>query len=544
MGMPARTRRLPGDRRIRRALVAYGLAVFADFASWLAILLVAYQQGGPTFVGGASIALLLPAIVLTPLVAGMGDRMPRGRALALAHAGVAVSAAVAGVLLAVGAPLWSVLVFGAALNVAVSLVRPMHFAAIPLLATRPGDLVAANALSSSLDGATLFVGFLVAGVLTERVGAGMVLLLCSLLALTATLLTAGMRTPVAPIDGGDVPGRIRAALFGFASLRRNPGAAVLLLLMAVMSVVEGANDTLTLTFNDQVLGLTDSTAGLLAGAFGIGLAVGGALLAGLAHRRRLAPVVLAGAVLMGLTQAAVSFVGALWPAFTFLMLVGVGVSMILVSGRTLLQRSTDDAVLGRVMGVQEGVYLVGLTVGAVVGPILVMLMGPSRAFLPLGVLVALIGVLAYPAIRAQDVHGGPRAEELALLGGVPFLAALPPYALQRLAQRARWVDVPAGAVVVAQGDPGDSYYLVARGELSVTVDGVLREHRMSPGDGFGEIALLHRVPRTATIRALVDCRLLAVSAADFLTTVTSSAQGVLIAHGIADARRRSDLPDE
>jgi MFS family permease len=540
MQVAAGARGLPGDARIRRALMAYGLAAFTEFATWLAILLVAYRQGGPALVGLASIVMLVPAIVLIPLVAGLGDRIARSRALALSHAAVAVTCALTGILLAAGAPLWSVLIVGAMLNVAVGVVRPMHFAALPLLATRPGDVVAANALSSSLDGVAIFVGFLTAGVLTDHLGAWTVLLLCALLALVASLLTAGLDTRVVPVDPGDVPGRILAALGGFASLRRNPGAVALLLLLAIMSLVEGSNDTLTVTFNDQVLGGTGSTAGLIAGAYGLGLAVGGATLAGLAHRPRLAPVVLAGSLLMGLTQAAVALVGELWPTFVLLMLVGVGVSMILVSGRTLLQRSTDDAVLARVLGVQEGVYLVGLTLGAVVGPLLVGLIGPSRAFVPLGALVGLFGVLSYAAIRAQDAHGTPRQEELALLRGVPFLAPLPPYELQRLAQRARWIEVGAGTAVVTQGEPGDSYYVVATGELSVTVDGTLREHRMSAGDGFGEIALLQRVPRTATIRALEGCRLLEVSAEGFLAAVIPSSEGVVLARSIAAARRQSD----
>jgi predicted MFS family arabinose efflux permease len=487
--------------------------------------------------------MLIPAIVLIPLAAGIGDRMPRSRALALTHGAVALTSALTGLLLLLEAPFWTVLTVGALLNVVVGLVRPMHFAALPLLAKKPGDVVAANAASSSLDGVAVFVGFLSAGVLTDYLGAWTVLMLCALLALGAALLTGGLKTPVAPVDPGDVPGRIWAALGGFASLRRNSGAIALLLLMAAMSLVEGANDTLTVTFNDQVLRSTESTAGLIAGAYGIGLAVGGATLSALAHRPRLGPVVLAGALLMGLTQAAVSLIGSLWPAFAMLMLVGVGVSMIMVSARTLLQRTTEEAVLGRVLGVQEGVYLVGLTAGAVVGPLLVTLMGASRAFLPLGALVALFGVFSYAAIRRLDAQGVLRREEVDLLRGVPFLAALLPYELERLAQCARWVEAPAGTTVITQGEPGDCYYVVAAGRLSVTVDGILREHEMTAGDGFGEIALLNQIPRTATVQALEHSRMLTISAEDFLGTVLPNEQGVRLAHTIAEARRRADDED-
>lgn len=528
------------NSRIRRALLAYLITAFVEFATWLAILLVAYREGGPVLVGVASVVMLVPAIILIPLAAGIGDRMHRSRALALTHVTIAVTSALTGLMLVVDAPFWATLIVATLLNVAVGVARPMHFAMLPLLADRPGDMVSANALSSSLDGVALFVGYVAAGVLTDHLGAWAVLMLCAGLASIAALLVGALNTPAAPISDDDVPGQILEALGGFVSLRRSAGALALLLLTAVMSVVEGANDALTVTFNDQVLGLTESTAGLIAGAYGIGLAIGGVTIASLARRRHLAPVVLGGALLMGLAQAAVSALGSLGPTVAMLVFIGVGVSMIIVSARTLLQRSTDDTVLARVLGVQEGVELLGLTLGAVVGPLLVQLIGPSQAFLPLGALVALFGLLSFAAIRRLDARSVPREDEITLLHQVPFLSALQPYELERLARRSTWLDVPAGTRVITQGEVGDSYYVVDSGGFSVTVNGSIRDHELTAGDGFGEIALLHEVPRTASVTALSRSRLLRISAEDFLSTVLPNAAGTRLARTLADARRRSD----
>ena len=387
--------------RIRRALLAYAITGFVEFATWLAILLVAYREGGPAYVGIASVVMLVPAIILIPIAAGLGDRMPRSRALALTHFTTATTSALTGIMLLIQAPFWAMLIVAAMLNVVVGVARPMHFAMLPLLAQRPGDVVSANALSSSLDGVALFVGYLVAGVLTDYLGDWTVLLLCAGLMVVSALLVSSLRTGAAHVTD-DVPERILEAVAGLVALRRNAGAITLLLITVVMSVVEGANDTLTVTFNDQVLGLTESGAGLLAGAYGIGLAIGGVTIAGLARRRMLAPVVLGGALVMGLAQASVALLDTLGPTVALLIVIGVGVSMIIVSARTLLQRSTDDAVLSRVMGVQEGVELLGLTFGAIVGPFLVGLIGPSRAFLPPG--------CAGRGLRPDHVcdHPGPR----------------------------------------------------------------------------------------------------------------------------------------
>jgi MFS family permease len=534
--------RVPRDGRMRRVLVAFGLFALVEFATWIAILLVAYDRGGAAMVGIASVAMLVPAIIVIPLISGFGDRMPRGRALALSHAGVGVTSVVTGLLMLVGAPWWSVLVGGALLTVAVGIVRPMHFAALPSLAVRPGDLVAANGMSSSVEGAAVFLGYLLGGVLTGAVGAWVVLMVGALVAFLAALLAGGpgAASMVVPPVQEHRPNEFRAALEGFAALRGNWGAQALLLLFAIAFLVTGANETLTVAFNAQVLGLDDATAGLLAGAYGVGLAIGGMTQSGLAHRRRLAPVVLTGALLFGLSELSVAFLGALAPAVVMLVLAGVGVSMVIVSSRTLLQRGTDRLVLARVLAVQESVHLIGLTLGAVVGPIAVLLLGPQLAFVPFGVFIIAVGLLSFPAIRSLDASAPTHVREVDLLSEVPFLAALPAYELEHLAQTAQWGAFPAGTVVVTQGELGDAYYLVADGELSVTVDGVLREHTLTTGDGFGEISLLHRVPRTATITALTDSELLIVGAAQFLASVGSSDDGAALAAEVSAARLASD----
>ena len=77
----------------------------------------------------------------------------------------------------------------------------------------------------------------------------------------------------------------------------------------------------------------------------------------------------------------------------------------------------------------------------------------------------------------------------------------------------------------------------------MAVDGVVRPTSMGHGTGFGEIALLHAVPRTATVTASTPGRLLVVGAGDFLAAVTGSADGhalvreVTASHLARDAER-------
>ncbi|MCU0263633.1 MAG: cyclic nucleotide-binding domain-containing protein [Candidatus Nanopelagicales bacterium] len=533
--------RIPGDGRMRRVLLAYLLCDLIEFATWMAVVLVAYADGGAVAVGVASVAMLLPAIVIVPLIAGFGDRMPRGRALSLAHALVGVTSLGMCLLLVLDAPFWSVILGGAVQTIALSLVQPMHYSALPFLALRPGDLVAANGLSSFMDGASLFVGFLVAGVLTDVVGPWVVLLACGLMGLVAALLTTRLGiAAAAETTDDDEPGEIHAAVKGLLALRGNWGALALLALLGCTFLIDGANEPLTLTLNDEVLGLGESTAGLLAGGYGLGLALGGAMQAGLAHRSRLAPVVLAGALVLGGMWMAVALVGALGPALVLVTLAGMGASLIIVSARTLLQRSTDNTVLARVLAIQEGVQMSGQALGSLLAPLAILAVGPSSAFIPIGMLVIITGLVARATVGRLEATSTVRHREVEVLSRVPFLGLLPAYELEHLAQGALWRNVPSGQAVTTQGEPGDTFYVVAAGELSVTVDGHLRDHTLTTGDGFGEIALLHRVPRTATVSALTDCELLTVSAAQFLASVTSSADGTALANAVSDGRLATD----
>ena len=76
--------------------------------------------------------------------------------------------------------------------------------------------------------------------------------------------------------------------------------------------------------------------------------------------------------------------------------------------------------------------------------------------------------------------------------------------------------------VFEQGDRGERFYVIAEGTAVVEIDGA-EASTLGPGDFFGEIALLHDVPRTATVRAVQDLRLHALERDDFIAAVTGHA---------------------
>jgi CRP-like cAMP-binding protein len=101
------------------------------------------------------------------------------------------------------------------------------------------------------------------------------------------------------------------------------------------------------------------------------------------------------------------------------------------------------------------------------------------------------------------------SDPAALLRQTPLLRDLEEADRARLLAVAAPTDYGSGEVITSRGDRDDRYFVVLSGTAEASGDGWTQA--LHPGDGFGEIAVLHDVPRTATVRAVVPTRLLVVS---------------------------------
>ena len=151
-------------------------------------------------------------------------------------------------------------------------------------------------------------------------------------------------------------------------------------------------------------------------------------------------------------------------------------------------------------------------------------------------------MLAWRPLRAIDREAAPRTRELELLRGSSIFAPLPLPTLTQLAGRLEPLEVAAGTEVVRQGEPGDRFYLIDSGALEARVDGEVRR-RLGAGDFFGEIALLRDTPRTATVVALEDARLLALERDEFIAAVTGHAPSREAADAVVTTRLATVGPD-
>jgi CRP-like cAMP-binding protein len=101
-----------------------------------------------------------------------------------------------------------------------------------------------------------------------------------------------------------------------------------------------------------------------------------------------------------------------------------------------------------------------------------------------------------------------------LLHSIPLFGRLGRRELERLSQLTDEVDVPAGRVLMRQGDLGSEMFIIASGRVSVELDGKPRND-LGAGSWFGEIALLCEGPRTATVTTADPSRLFVVGHREF-----------------------------
>lgn len=91
------------------------------------------------------------------------------------------------------------------------------------------------------------------------------------------------------------------------------------------------------------------------------------------------------------------------------------------------------------------------------------------------------------------------------LSRIGLLASLPGETLVRLAERMQRQEVSPGTVVVREGEDDDRFFVLLSGMAAVTQADRGARGIMRPGDTFGEVAALMRVPRTATVTAVTPC---------------------------------------
>ena len=504
---------------LRRAQLSFLGAWTAEWAFTVALGIVAYRDGGAVAVGLVGLLRMVPSAIFAPLLSPIADRGRRERVLILVSIVRGAATALAAVVVALAGP--PAVIYGLAVvsTIAATLYRPAHSALLPSLCRTGYELASANMVRGLLDSAATLVGPLVAAVLLQFTGVDVVFAVAAAASFVAAALLVRLRYEAPPRPAAPSrPNLAKEAADGVRVVARNRDLLLILGLAAAQALTRGALTVLSVVVAIELLRTGEPGVGALMTAVGVGAVLGSLGASLLVGTGRLGAWFAVGVALWGLPIALVGVFPQQAAALVILSFVGVGNALIDIAGFTLIARLAPDEVLARVFGVLESLVAVFIGIGGVVASALVEWFGVQAALIAIGLVCPVLAVLSWRRLRTLDRSVDDLDADVALLRNVPMLQTLPLPSIEQLARGLDPVAVPAGTSVFTQGEVGDRYYVIESGEAEVVGDGRLVA-TLGPGEGFGEIALLRRTRRTASVVAASDLRLHALASDRFLPVV-------------------------
>ncbi len=302
-------RRVLENPALRRVLLAYLLFHVAEFATWVTILLYAYEQTGPASVGLVALIQLVPAALVATPAASLGDRFPRERVLALGYLVQAAAMLLTAAAMASDLPVGLVYLVAAVAATSLVVTRPTQSALLPALSRTPNELTAANGAAGVVEGIGVLIGPLIAALILTTSTTAVVFLVAGAVLILAALATIRLRPtgglaalgvpPIGMADTAAAETGDPSFLAGLRTVAADHDARLIVGLLTARTLMIGCADVLFVLMALDLLGLGEPGAGVLNAALGAGTIVGGAVTFALIGREGLALVAASGALLVG-----------------------------------------------------------------------------------------------------------------------------------------------------------------------------------------------------------------------------------------------------
>lgn len=497
------------------------------------------SSGDAVLLGIVGAARVLPYVLLSIPAGIVADRFERRLVLLVTDVARGILMLLMAVVVANHGPLALIVALAVAATCFSSFFGPTIGAYLPSLVRDERELGPANSAWSTLDNLAFVIGPAIGGLLIAFSGLTLAFLLNAIsFAFVAAVLwrlpaerrasePSSKETATEPSgEPADQPATAPPAL--------RPLAVPLVGLAiadVVVGFVFGGLSVLTVVLAVDHLRAGEAATGYLNAAVGVGGIIGALASGAFVVRPGLrAPLVL-GSLGMAVGVAGLGLTTALGPALVVMALASAGSLLTEVVSTTIFQRIVPDVIRGRALGTIATVSTLAYSAGALALPVMSGVLGVTPVLVASGVLLV-IGV----ALAALVV--GPRADQAATteiqgvarrVAGLPIFAGVPASRLIAAFTRAREMDIAAGQRVIRQGDRADRFYVILEGSFEVVraeAPGAQPVHLRTMGrdEVFGEIGLLTGAPRTATVTAESDGRLLALDAANFLELVASGTE--------------------
>jgi MFS family permease len=511
----------------------------AEWGVWIALMVWAYTHGGAAATSLIVIVQMVPCILVAPYLGVLTDRRRAGRVLFVGYLVMGASMGGLAAAMAMGAPRFVIFIVAPVMNIALSIPRPAQASLLPSVVRSPLELTAANVVSGWMENASVLVAPALTGVLLGVGGPALAAAVFAALTLAAALMVVSIPGP-RPLRNMEQRVSLTAEVReSVRAVSRVPAVRTLIGVVGSQYILVGALDVLYVVLAISVLGMGESGAGYLNSAFGAGGLIGAMVTAMLVARRRLAPALIAGIVTAALALGLLGISPTIVGAFVLLTVAGLGRAVFNVTGRILLQRAAPPGIIAQVFALLESLMDAGIVLGAILVPVLVGLSGARAALLGTCILFVGLVALAWRRLLTIDAGADVPQVEIQLLRSMSIFAPLPAPELEGLARALVPVSAAAGETIISDGEPGDCFYAIADGEVRVTKHGS-QVATLRRGDGFGEIALIEDVPRTATVVAVTAASLYSLEKESFIIALTGHAPAARAADDLV-AKRLEEL---
>ncbi len=511
-----------------------GSQLVSSSGSWaynVALMVLLYDRThSAAWVAAGALCRFLPSLVCSAYGGVVAERFERVRLMGwlnvlalLLQVGLAVAAWRA-------APAVLALVLAGLTAVVTSPYSPAVAALIPQVVGEE-DLAAANALNATVDNVVVVAGPAVgAGLLLAGGPALAIAVNAASFAVAAVMLRPlSVRSWPSDVTGGGAAGPLRQVADGFRALGSSSAVATFVAFSVLASFVYGTDTVLFVPIARLQLHTGTSGYGYLLAGLGVGGVAGAAVVNRLAARTRLAGAILGGMALYCLPTALLVVIHQPVAGFGLQIVRGAGTLVVDTLAITALQRSAPADMVARVFGAFFALVLAAISLGALLTPILLRT-GLHPTMIAYGAGIPALCLVTLPwLLRADRVAAAKAAliaPRVAILERLDLFRNASRPSLESLAGAAEEVTVPAGTVLIAEGDQADAFYVLTEGRLDVSAVGENRTQSvflrtLDPVSYAGEIGLLGSMPRTATVTAAADCRVLRIGGTDFLNALTS-----------------------
>jgi len=554
-------RRVLANGALTRLLLGEFVSSIGDWLYLVALLIIVYDRSNhdAVLLGVVGAIRILPYIFLSVPAGILADRIDRRLILLVTDVARGACMLVLAWLVATNGSVDAIVAVTVVATCFSAFFGPAIGSYLPTLVGNEADLGPANTTYATLENIAFIVGPALAALILSVADLTVAFLLnAASFAVIAVILwrlppsRAGQlhpdRAQPADADGAGSSDGVRATAaegtltgpdplaadadveaappFSWRAIARPVGA--LMVMDMVESFVFGGIGVLTVVIAFALLGpdAAEEGTGALNAAVGIGGLIGALVSGTLILRRRLAPPLLLGAAVLALSVVVLGQSSSLLLAMLAMGAAAVGSLLMSIVATTLFQRIVPDVARGRAIGVVETISVLAFAAGSLVLPTAQQYYGLGPVLLVSGAALAITAAITTPLLGRWAIQAPPEDEVRAKLARVPIFSGLSPAALERAERRSSVIKIAPGQVIIHQGDEADRFYVIVDGTMDVTqtsTDGaptVLRT--MGDGEVFGEIGLLTRVPRTATVTAVTPGTLLALDKADFLELVAAS----------------------